>query len=148
MRFLPIWSESPLIAPFKVWNLLSINTADCYRQCIFMLGGPTLGRGYSPHSSTTLDRECYLLLVKTHAGITLTKRTEFGYNYQLCYRHWCIFTKSGLLAQVQTIHLQKQLSFSQCHIENTCCKVCNTKLLSNFMRTVNISTTRTDDPTT
>ena len=48
----------------------------------------------------------------------------------------------------KTIHLQKQLPYSQCYIENTCCKACKTKLLSNFMRTVNTSTTHTDDPTT
>jgi len=72
----------------------SHSTDDSYRQYIFTLGWPTLGRGYSPHSSTALDRQYYLLPVKTHASITLTQRTEFGYNYKLCWRYRCIFTKS------------------------------------------------------
>jgi len=59
------------------------------------VGRPALGRGYSPHSSTALDRECYLLPAKAHAYTTLVQRTEFGHNYKLGYKYQCIFTKSG-----------------------------------------------------
>jgi len=62
------------------WNsrLMLPTTVQC------MLGGPTLGRGYSPHSSTALDRECYLFTASkdTCMHYTLVQRTEFWVQLQ------------------------------------------------------------------
>jgi len=66
------------------FELLSVVCCQLTRQSA--LGSAvyvvTLWRGYSPHSSTALDRGCYLLPAKAHACTILVQWTELWVQLQ------------------------------------------------------------------